>query len=1362
MDPPQKRRGLFGGITSSLFGRTTTASEQNGTPKSESQAYRKPLPDGPGNTPFASHTGTNASPESPVKRASDAQLSSRKIIGRPARPSSNLSYSVNAADFPASTPRKTNFSSFSTSTSASKASTALVRMPGDNPNKFNTISGSTFSKPTTRPTTDFSGTATTPRNLFRGSTLGARPGLSTFSPRVPYNTMKESFPPSTPGRPPRGSTAEINGRTLSQTTTSNLFDMRIPSPPRDLTGERLAKEVPEDSNRVGSVYADEFLAHYCPPDFDDLQRRQFFCVLDCRRLKYAANEVFAKKDWKINILNFAKEYEKSRSLIMLRYGLYEFKTVKPSADQVKQWQKDHGVEGDDEIEVQGYKSSVGQSALRGKRKAEEDLVPKDTPLTASSSNLNKRRVVEPEPRAEAAEVATPATIKNKRKADAEPEENPPSKLQKAAPASQKASATKSIFENIANGTSNDASPSLKPKAFPSPMFGAAQSGPTNGARSVFDQLSPAPSNNIFGHLSDVSKASSADDDNDSDEEASDADGEADESEAQDASQSDEPSVVASGGVATPQFRAGGLFAQKAAAAAPSNTSSDAGDSTKGRSLFDRITYGNTGQPVRAFGEVTPQPTSPEKDKSASPPKDQSFTPSNKTWSTDSPIKFAAAPSQPSALFGSAAPKPSSSLFAPKTAASSSAPAITLEPPTPHKVAEQSKETDKQNTPSEQPKTASSPLFGAAPAAGASPFGGFGSKPSTSVFGQAKPAEEKTATTPAATPSSTLFGAKPAATESETPKPSGASFFGAKPAASEPEKATPASVLFGAQPTTSDDAPKPAASPLFGAKPATSAETARSTSALFGGMPVAAEPEAPKPASVFQSSSLFGNATKADDTKPVAASISSNLFGSLSKPAEAPATPAVGFSFGATATPSSAAPGKPLFGETPARSTTPFSGLNDAKPAESKPASGMFGSTPAASGSSTPLFGAAPRTQEEPKQQGSIFGNPFGGSTPAANESPFKFGQTQSTVAAPSFGSQQQDNTQSTAPMFGGSATSSFTFGVGGTSQSFNNPFPQTANGASSTPSSFTFGSNAPPENNASQSAATPFSFGASNAAPSNSFGGGSGASTPNTQPGNMFGAESNGGNSFGSNFAFSGSQSQPNVSNIFAPQPPAAGGNIFASGLAPVGGTSTGTSKSPFGPPMYFSSVLTMFPDSPFTFGGASSLATTPAMGTPEPGAEQEGGQETKADGDDAPQEQISLIEGGPGEEDESVVHEVRAKALKLVVGGDSDNDSPGKTDADKKNPWKTQGVGQLRMMKHKTTGAVRMLLRAEPRGHVALNKRILPDFNYKSENKYVKITTTNDTGSGLETWMIQVKTKDLATALSEALETHKVANKKK
>jgi hypothetical protein len=54
-----------------------------------------------------------------------------------------------------------------------------------------------------------------------------------------------------------------------------------------------------------------------------------------------------------------------------------------------------------------------------------------------------------------------------------------------------------------------------------------------------------------------------------------------------------------------------------------------------------------------------------------------------------------------------------------------------------------------------------------------------------------------------------------------------------------------------------------------------------------------------------------------------------------------------------------------------------------------------------------------------------------------------------------------------------------------------------------------------------------------------------------------------------------------------------------------------------------------------------------------------------------------------------------------------------------------------------------------------------MPEMSYKADNKYVKITTSNEKGDGLETWMIQVKTKELAIELAEALEKHKKENKK-
>lgn len=176
-------------------------------------------------------------------------------------------------------------------------------------------------------------------------------------------------------------------------------------------------------------------------------------------------------------------------------------------------------------------------------------------------------------------------------------------------------------------------------------------------------------------------------------------------------------------------------------------------------------------------------------------------------------------------------------------------------------------------------------------------------------------------------------------------------------------------------------------------------------------------------------------------------------------------------------------------------------------------------------------------------------------------------------------------------------------------------------------------------------------------------------------------------------------------------------------------------------------------------FGGASSLATTPAAGTPEPEAFKKDGANGTADEDDTPQDQqVSLTDAGPGEEDEEVVHEVRAKALRHV---------PAKPDDDpetKKNasPWQPEGLGPLRVLKHKTSGSVRILLRTEPSGRVAMNKLVLPNFTYKVDSgaKWLKVTTAKDDGKGLETWMLQVKNNEFAVKLAAVLEDNKNANK--
>ncbi|EOO03504.1 putative nucleoporin nsp1 protein [Phaeoacremonium minimum UCRPA7] len=452
--------------------------------------------------------------------------------------------------------------------------------------------------------------------------------------------------------------------------------MRISSPPPELDGEALAKQVPDDPNRVGSVYADEFLSHLAPSDLDEHQRRQFFCILDLRRLKYAANEIFARKDWKINIMNFAKEYEKSRSIIMLRYGLYEFKTVPVSGDLMKKWKAENNVPSEDHepLEAPTPKPNGTQGILArptNKRRAEDDLT-KDSALTTSSSNQNKRRAMEPlsETSKPFTNVATPAPSQNKRRATVMDEED--ENRQSKRPGTTTPSATKSLFEKIANNTpSNTTTPAKTSKsvfesstAKPASNPFAASASVGSLARSVLDKGSKttaAPSfGGIFSHLSDAGSAKGSGNEADADEESEEeSEAEEESEEVQEVSQSDEPSVAASGGVATPsQFGAGASLFSKPAPGL-SSTSSEAGEApAKGPSLFDRITKDSNGNPVRAEQPEAPSPFGAKR--AASPLKESSAPPSDNTWDPNTPIKFGATAKTPG----------SSSLFAPKADASS--------------------------------------------------------------------------------------------------------------------------------------------------------------------------------------------------------------------------------------------------------------------------------------------------------------------------------------------------------------------------------------------------------------------------------------------------------------------------------------------------------------------------------------------------------------------------------------------------------------------------------------------------------------------------------------------------------------------
>ncbi|KAI0471249.1 hypothetical protein F4859DRAFT_505128 [Xylaria cf. heliscus] len=384
---------------------------------------------------------------------------------------------------------------------------------------------------------------------------------------------------------------------MSNTTSTEPFKMRIPSPDPDLTGQALAREVPDDPNRAGSIYADQFLAHKCPSHFDEIQRRQFFCILDLRRLKYAADEIFAKKDWKLNILNFAKEYEKSRGLIMLRYGLYEFKSVKPSNEVLKKWRAAHGLppEPEEANDTNSQKPRTPGPAGATKRKAEEELTPKANTLVASTANQNKRRNLDQEVDDP---ILSGSTLfkKSKRKADEtdEVDENKPNKQQKSTP-----STATTLFASIINKPRNGGASPSKPTSQGSSLFGMNNTNLPSGSVLSAHKIGSTPATNtgnIFSYLSESSPSSSGNENDDDDD-----DHETDDEQEQDSEDQGQSGAVSTDTSTPPIQNGSSLFGAGKTTSTPNifgGLPKATDQSTKG-GLFGRVQMGANGQPVRA-------------------------------------------------------------------------------------------------------------------------------------------------------------------------------------------------------------------------------------------------------------------------------------------------------------------------------------------------------------------------------------------------------------------------------------------------------------------------------------------------------------------------------------------------------------------------------------------------------------------------------------------------------------------------------------------------------------------------------------------------------------------------------------------
>lgn len=260
------------------------------------------------------------------------------------------------------------------------------------------------------------------------------------------------------------------------------------------------------------------------------------------------------------------------------------------------------------------------------------------------------------------------------------------------------------------------------------------------------------------------------------------------------------------------------------------------------------------------------------------------------------------------------------------------------------------------------------------------------------------------------------------------------------------------------------------------------------------------------------------------------------------------------------------------------------------------------------------------------------------------------------------------------------------------------------------------------------------------------------STTPKSKPGSegLSSIDSSPGNhswKAGSPIKFGSNQPKPEV-EITSPSPgkPALGG-LFGSSQTSTSAESSNKPTNPFqstapiAPAVGFGISMDKPPSSLAPPGAASiitSRATSPAASSTAGSLSESG-----ADNEEEHQEQIDLTSGGPGEEDEERLFEVRGRALEYDV---------------EKRVWVSKGLGPVRVLKHPESGKARILVRQDPSGKIALNAALLSSFDYKHEKpKSIKFVAASETGR-LLSYIIRVAKDEDAATLAKILEENKTA----
>ncbi|KZT72231.1 hypothetical protein DAEQUDRAFT_736363 [Daedalea quercina L-15889] len=417
------------------------------------------------------------------------------------------------------------------------------------------------------------------------------------------------------------------------------------------------------------------------------------------------------------------------------------------------------------------------------------------------------------------------------------------------------------------------------------------------------------------------------------------------------------------------------------------------------------------------------------------------------------------------------------------------------------------------------------------------------------------------------------------------------------------------------------------------------------------------------------------------------------------------------------------------------------------PSMPKPVGGFsFGQSKPPGGSEATSTVAAAASPSEPFK--------WGGSTPAGSSS-FVFGSSSSSTSSQA------------------SSSSPFIFGAGPSSSDKSTGFSSLGKGRPSTEDK----SGDPPTSSGSSQ---PFSVSSSVSAPS--IFGKSGdkdqsqdkdkVENKSSFPSSISGSSAVGGlfnvpaPSVSGSSLFGGSSTPTAFStptSFTTPEKPGSPGFTFSAGTPPpkfTMGAAPSPSKSSFGgfgkPPAVGSignPVGFGFGSPPKESGGDASSSSAPkpfVFGPPKDkpaDSEDSGKSETgegkgqEATGDEPPPLYTGSVHDreGEGEEDETTMHEIRSKVYKMVK------------DEDGQNKWADQGVGILRLKKHKETDARRVLLRNSSTGKVVINFRIYSAMSAKAEKNIVSFVG-HENGTQA-TYRIRTKTEDQANDLKSALD---------